>query len=463
MSIMPAARVGDDIAHTNAGLGMALGIAAGVVVGAALIGATVATGGLALVAAVGGAAALTSAGGLGGMYIGEASMGPPCGKFTVGSPNVFVNGRPATMTFASFAACSKDPGPIPLATGSSTVFINIGMAGREGEKLGCSALSVKQTSPNVFIGGASGQDPRVQVHPEVPGWAVTALQVLGVAGAVLALPFAIATVGVAATIGGAVLGYVGGELGAKGGRALGEALGMSEAGIRALELTGGFLGGAVGGAAGVRGTQVAGNRIAAWRSARANPFANEPPIPPGATAKPTNFNASRPGGVDMNNLSPADAAAARTMRSGGYNAAKQEEVLNSGRDFSTQPGRQGDQMYGFSSKGYAKGSDSPYWMDEPTYRDMQARHYDSSTGNWNSAGVKNELALPCYNQANAVYQGTLQQDGPLVRSTINPATETVTYMDPSGAPLQTFTRSMSGGGTQITPPLNGVGGIRELP
>jgi hypothetical protein len=256
MTMMPAARVGDDIAHSNAGTGMLLGILAGAAVGAVLVAATVATGGLALVAAAGAAAGMVSAGGLGGMYIGEASMGPPCGKFVTGSPNVFVNGRPATFTAGSFAACSKESGaPLPLATGSSSVFINFGMAGRQTEKIGCSAQSVPLVSPNVFIGGESAQDPRVAIQPEVPAWAVTTLQVLGIAGAIAALPFAVATVGVAATIGGAVLGYAGAIGGAAGGRALGEALGMSEAGIRSLEVAGGFLGGMVGGAAGTKGTQ----------------------------------------------------------------------------------------------------------------------------------------------------------------------------------------------------------------
>ncbi|MGY4398485.1 putative Zn-binding protein involved in type VI secretion [Sphingomonas sp. UYAg733] len=256
MTLLPAARVGDDIAHSNAGTGMLLGILAGAAVGAVLVAATVATGGLALVAAAGAAAGMVSAGGLSGMYIGEASMGSPCGKFVTGSPSVFINGRPATFTAGSMASCSKDGGsPIPLATGSSSVIINFGMAGRQTEKIGCSAQSVAHVSPNVLIGGESAQDPRVSIQPEVPAWAVTTLKVLGIAGAIAALPFAIATVGVAATIGGVALGYVGAMGGAAGGRALGEALGLSESGVRSLEVAGGFLGGMVGGAAGTKGTQ----------------------------------------------------------------------------------------------------------------------------------------------------------------------------------------------------------------
>lgn len=257
MSTLPAARVEDDIAHSHAGLGMGLGIGLGILAGAVLVGATIATGGaaLAVVAAVGGADAMTSAGGLGGMYIGEASMGPPCGKFVKGSPTVFINNKPATFTLGSIASCNDDSGPQALATGSSTVMINFGLAGRRDEKIACSAKSIAEVSPNVFIGGESAADPRVKMTPEVPQWAVTGLTVLGIAGAIMALPFAIAEVGLAATVGGLVLGQIGATLGAKGGRALGEALGMSEAGIRSMELAGGFLGGMLGGAAGTKGVQ----------------------------------------------------------------------------------------------------------------------------------------------------------------------------------------------------------------
>lgn len=252
MTVSPAARVGDEIAHSNAGTGMLLGVLAGAAVGAVLVAATVATGGLALVAAAGAAAGMVSAGGLGGMYIGEASMGPPCGRFTNGSPNVFINGKAALFTAGSFASCDKDSGRIPLATGSSSVFINTGMAGREGEKVGCSAVSVAKVSPNVFIGGDSTQDPRVEIQPEVPAWAVTGLQILGVAGAIAALPYSIVALGVAGTIGAGVLG-AGGAIGlSAAARPIGEAMGLSEVGIRTLETSAGFLGGMLGGGAAAR-------------------------------------------------------------------------------------------------------------------------------------------------------------------------------------------------------------------
>ncbi len=253
----PAARVGDPIAHSNAGTGMIVGALIGLAAGAVLVGATIATGGaaLAVVAAVGGAAGLTSFGGLSGMNIGGASMGPVTGHLVRGSTNVKINGRFATMTEQGQATCDDHSGQIPLATGAATVKINGLPAGRIGEKLGCSALVVAPCSPDVNIGGPTAADPNVVVSPEVPAWAVTGLQALGIAGAIMALPYAIATVGVAATIGGGVAGYFGGEYGGKAGAALGRAMGMSETGIRSMQAGGQFLGGFAGGVAGVKGVQ----------------------------------------------------------------------------------------------------------------------------------------------------------------------------------------------------------------
>lgn len=275
MPDLPAARVGDEIAHSHAALGTGLGFGLGLLAGVVLVGATIATGGaaLAIAGAVGGALVMSSAGGFSGGYIGEAVMGPPCGNFVTGSPNVFINSLPATFTLGSIAACQKDSGPQPLATGAATVTINFGLAGRQDEKIACSAKSIAKTSPNVFIGGPSAQDPNVELTPEVPQWATTALTILGIAGAAIALPVSIMTLGTAVTVGGGILGAAGGALLTYGGRQLGEALGLPEAGIRALEVAGGMIGGALGGAAGMRG----GKRFDYWRQTRGVPVANRVP------------------------------------------------------------------------------------------------------------------------------------------------------------------------------------------
>ena len=187
-------------------------------------------------------------------------------------------------------------------------------------------------------------------------------------------------------------------------------------------------------------------------------------IPPGAKVTTSGFNAERPpGGVDMANLSPADDAARDPLGQSGYDAATQQQILNSGDDFTIQQGTSGDKMYGFSSAdpAFAKASSSAYWMDEPTYQAAQSQFQDPTTGEWDSAGVKNNLALPCYNDANTVYQGELTSDQPLVNSTIGPAQETVTYANPDGT-SSVFTRTMTGGGSQVAPVRGGVGNITRL-
>ncbi|QYE34723.1 PAAR domain-containing protein [Polymorphobacter sp. PAMC 29334] len=471
---VPAARVGDPIAHSNAGTGMLVGALIGLAAGAVLVGATIATGGaaLAVVAAVGGAAGLTSFGGLSGMNIGGASMGPPTGNLVKGSLNVKINGRFATMTEQGLATCSDHSGQIPLATGAATVKVNGLPAGRIGEKLGCSALVVAPCSPNVNIGGPSVADPNVVVKPEVPAWAVTGLQVLGIAGAVMALPYAIATVGVAATIGGGIAGYFGGEYGGKAGRALGTAMGMSETGIRSMEAGGQFLGGFAGGVAGVKGMQ-AGEGAIAGLGARAPaaaaaddafvsraPFDQEPPLPAGGKDK-LDFSANRPGGVNMDNLSPKDAAAAKAMSQGGWDDGMQKQVLNSGDGFGVKAGQQGDPVYKFSSAGRDEAGAPPsaYYADQEGFDQLKAAHYDEATDSWNGKGVKNDIALPCYNAADAVWRGTLNSDQPLVTSTTNPASETVHQLNPDGSVAKVFTREMTGGGGQVTPASGGVGGL----
>jgi hypothetical protein len=127
------------------------------------------------------------------------------------------------------------------------------MAGREGETMGCSAKVVTPCSQNVVIGGASAQDPRVAIQPEVPEWAVTGLQMLGVAGAILALPYSVVALGVGGTVAAGVLGAAGSLVGGKAMRALGESMGLSEGWVRAMEAGGELGGGMLGGAAGVKG------------------------------------------------------------------------------------------------------------------------------------------------------------------------------------------------------------------
>lgn len=269
MSRQPAARVGDPIAHTMAMPGALMGIAAGVLIGALIIG----TGGLGAIA-VGAAIGLTGGLGLAGEYIGESMMGPPTGAIIIGSPNVMVNYRPAARTVLSLASCAKEYGvPQPQATGAATVFINRQPAGRKDEQVKCSAKIIAG-SPNVFIGG-----PTVQVipmTPEVPVWLNTTLQVMAIGGAIIATGGVAATYGIGTALGGLAGGYVGGQLGAWGGRAAAQALGYGETGQRVGQVLGGLGGGMLGGGLGAKGGQrfdIASNRATATNFYRSQGFA----------------------------------------------------------------------------------------------------------------------------------------------------------------------------------------------
>ncbi len=72
-----------------------------------------------------------------------------------GSPNVFINGKPAARVsdkFASHGCDEHPPHQDEVIQGSSTVFINGLPAARKGDKLKI-AGTIAEGSPNVFIGG----------------------------------------------------------------------------------------------------------------------------------------------------------------------------------------------------------------------------------------------------------------------------------------------------------------------
>ncbi|MBC8103166.1 MAG: PAAR domain-containing protein [Cytophagales bacterium] len=175
------ARVGDDITHANAATGGILGgvlgflggVAVGVLIGAAVIAgaaalaaATVATGGAALIVggawlvAIGGTVALGGMGGKLGAHLGahlaSGAVGPPKGKITRGSPNVFANGRPIALSCWSQVACQDHSGDQRISEGSKTVFANGHAVARIGDRGMCGFYIRKAEgngSPDVFVGG----------------------------------------------------------------------------------------------------------------------------------------------------------------------------------------------------------------------------------------------------------------------------------------------------------------------
>ncbi|NHZ67069.1 hypothetical protein F1735_33215, partial [Massilia sp. CCM 8694] len=189
-----AARLGDPIGHSPTMdwlIKGALAGAAAVAIGVFVLG-TGGLGAIALTAVVGGAVA-------GGAGIGEMlstmSFAPKevCGKIIPPcSANVFINGRAAARAHVDLAACTKHPQvPLPISSGSATVFINGFHAARVSDTIQCSAV-ITDGSANVFIGGASFQTDVNTPENLVPPAVHVGLFVLG-AGSALVLAISLYT------------------------------------------------------------------------------------------------------------------------------------------------------------------------------------------------------------------------------------------------------------------------------
>lgn len=224
-----AARVDDSITH---GLGM-VSMMGGAVVGAVIGAAVIMTAPVSLTVGamiVGGAVAggaLSMKQLVGGVSTVKDLPGPTTGKVMVGSPNVFINGKPAAVAQAHLCTpCTgspcvhmRSPVPVMLAEGSATVFINGQPAVRVGDKTMCGA-KIKQGSSNVFIGGGTRSTSDIKDNE---GLWQTGFEVVGMAALVGAGGMALAAgIGAVAIFGGVVgAGYSA----FKGLGALGNAIG----------------------------------------------------------------------------------------------------------------------------------------------------------------------------------------------------------------------------------------------
>ncbi|XTZ38095.1 polymorphic toxin type 46 domain-containing protein [Salmonella enterica] len=254
-----AARDGDSIEHTASKGWLVVGLIGGAIAGAAL---TLATGGVGTVVLAASIAGAAGGGGL-GEVLGSMSWAPTheTGKLTKGSPNVFINGKPAIMAHISVGECDEHgPAPQRVAEGSSRVFINGFPAARTDDLLACSA-AISTGSHNVFIGGEKIQtDP---INPEIPEWVNNVLLGVGLAAtAVLAGP-AVALLGLAGGMGG---GYAGAFI---GGRLYGE----GSDGQKWLALGGSFAGGIAGARGGMKWNAV--NKVKAPAISERRAYLNE--------------------------------------------------------------------------------------------------------------------------------------------------------------------------------------------
>jgi len=151
----------------------------------------------------------------------------------------------------------------------------------------------------------------------------------------------------------------------------------------------------------------------------------------------------------MDDLSEDEKVAVKALERQGWKQGKIEEILSSGDEFTAQELKSGVKLYGFTSKGRGKDiSKSAYWLDETSYKNVKSKFYKN--GHWDKEGVKNYLALPCYNLANDVNRVQVTQSTTSVSAKIGKATELIKYTDKNGYTTGTLGKIMGGGGHQVT-------------
>jgi hypothetical protein len=138
-----------------------------------------------------------------------------------------------------------------------------------------------------------------------------------------------------------------------------------------------------------------------------------------------------------------------------------EQIMDSGRDPEIVHLDKGEKLYGFTTQGKGKLATSPYWMTQDEFSAVKSQY--CSDGVWDRQGVKDYLALPCFNRADALVSADVTQDADALSTTINPAKETTFYTDEFGKRWIVPDNLMPGGGPQVTPPPSVVGNIQEVP
>jgi uncharacterized Zn-binding protein involved in type VI secretion len=254
MSMLEAARMGDKVAHSNAFMGFLTGMVVGAVfaVGLALLaGATIATGGGALILA---GALLAGAGGgaLKGMSLGARSKKGEGDPIKTGADRTFIGGdrKPAARAVADEVTCHSGK---HIAQGSKTVIIEKHNAARRTDQTECGG-KIDEGWPTVFIGKEA--ETFLPIEGEVPMWMVRLAQAALIVGTAMSLVGGVIVAGVAVTVGGLIGGIAGGKVGAVVGGWVGEQLGGADGrawGEAIGEEVGGFLGGSIGSKVGARG------------------------------------------------------------------------------------------------------------------------------------------------------------------------------------------------------------------
>ncbi|MBL1278497.1 MAG: hypothetical protein COB30_020675 [Ectothiorhodospiraceae bacterium] len=174
---------------------------------------------------------------------------------------------------------------------------------------------------------------------------------------------------------------------------------------------------------------------------------NQAALTPDFKTSVDSFKTTRP--VDMRNLSLEDKTARKALKGQGWSKKKVKQVLKSGDNFTETPYQAGDKLYGFNTAGRARNLDnSAYLLDEAGMKEVKEKYF--TQGHWDKEGVKDYLALPCFNSASTIDAIEVTKPTTGIQSTIGKATELLRYDGADGYTTGTLGKIMGGGGRQAT-------------
>jgi hypothetical protein len=106
-------------------------------------------------------------------------------------------------------------------------------------------------------------------------------------------------------------------------------------------------------------------------------------------------------------------------------------------------------MYGFNTAGRPRNlENSAYLLDEAGMNDVKEKYFKQ--GHWDKEGVKDYLALPCFNQASTIDAMEVTTPTTGIQSTVGKATELLRYDGTDSYTTGTLGKIMGGGGIQTT-------------
>ena len=139
-----------------------------------------------------------------------------------------------------------------------------------------------------------------------------------------------------------------------------------------------------------------------------------------------------------------------------WNDDKIKQVLDSGSDFTTKSYAPGDNLFKIGNANLDPATPSPYLLDQNGMNTLIDKGYVSQDMQvLDPAGVKQGLALPCYNAAQSVFQGQVTQPATGVVSRISPAHELFSVDNGVGGVTEGQVL-MTGGGSQVSLPPSAV-------